>query len=111
MGLRGGYTVSYSSVIDTVFSPKLFNFFAACRLICLSEFVIILVLILRTTVPHLRQQMHSVRSFFYCLSFAFLLKSVQRQSHHLQGLQQVRRDFFIHGQPLQFLIDQLHLAS
>ena len=45
MGFRGGYTVSYSSVIDTVFSPKLFDFFAACRLICLSEFVIILVLI------------------------------------------------------------------
>ena len=46
MGSRGGYTVSYSSVIDTVFSPKLFDFFAACRLICLSEFVIILVLVL-----------------------------------------------------------------
>ena len=45
MGFRGGYTVSYSSVIDTVFSPKLFDFFAACRLICLSEFVIILVLV------------------------------------------------------------------
>ena len=32
-------------LIDIVFSPKLFDFFAACRLICLSEFVIILVLI------------------------------------------------------------------
>lgn len=110
MGLRGGYTVSYSSVIDTVFSPKLFDFFAACRLICLSEFVIILVLIFEDDCTA-SAPTDAVRSFFYCPSFAFLLKSVQRQSHHLQGLQQVRRDFFIHGQPLQFLIDQLHLAS
>ena len=29
----------------------------------------------------------------------------------MQGLQQVRRNLFIHGQPLQFLIDQPHLVS
>ena len=110
MGLRGGYTVSYSSVIDTVFSPKLFDFFAACRLICLSEFVIILVLIFEDDCTA-SAPTDAPGTVVFLLSFAFLLKSVQRQTYHLQGLQQFRRDFFIHGQPLQFLIDQLHLAS
>jgi len=42
----GTYLFVGAPKVDTVFSPKLFDFFAACRLICLSEFVIILVLVL-----------------------------------------------------------------